>query len=209
MNRRDVIIVSVLVNAGLLIILFASAIKTPSQTDVVQENAMSERAPTQASVELAPQFAPQDFPAVTVSPPVPIVATPTVIPLPEIPEPQASVHVEPEEPCAEVKVQRGDALDKLARRHHVSVAKIMELNHLASTNLRIGQTLKIPHRQKGGSFFEDSSSTSAKYYTVKPGDSPWSIAMKYHMNLEELLKLNHLDAERARRLKPGDQLRVQ
>lgn len=51
--------------------------------------------------------------------------------------------------------------------------------------------------------------SSFKYYTVKNGDNPWTIAVKNHMKVDELLKLNHLDADKAKRLKPGDQLRIQ
>ncbi len=47
-----------------------------------------------------------------------------------------------------------------------------------------------------------------EYYTVKAGDNPWTIAMKYHLKVDELLKLNNLDKNSARRIKPGDQLRI-
>ncbi|HSX13751.1 MAG TPA: LysM domain-containing protein [Chlamydiales bacterium] len=47
-----------------------------------------------------------------------------------------------------------------------------------------------------------------EYYIVKVGDNPWGIAMKHHMKLEELLKLNQLNEEKARKLKPGDRLRT-
>ncbi len=49
---------------------------------------------------------------------------------------------------------------------------------------------------------------AAEYYTVKVGDNPWSIAMKHHMKVEELLKLNGLNEENARKLKPGNRLRI-
>ena len=46
----------------------------------------------------------------------------------------------------EVKVKKGDVLEKIARQHHSSVAEIMKANKLTSTNLRIGQVLKIPNK---------------------------------------------------------------
>ncbi len=212
MNRKDIIIISVLVNAGLLIILFASAIKSPTRAEIVQVQKQEVEPVSSSLIETPPlQIAPQDFPTMASSSPVSPSTPPvvTVTPLPELPAPGPIAHEEPEESFMEIKVQKGDALDKIARHHRISVAKIMEFNHLSSTNLRIGQTLKIPRTPKSASLHLDLSSPGAKYYTVKPGDSPWSIAMKNHLNLEELLKLNHLDAEKARRLKPGDQLRVQ
>jgi len=42
------------------------------------------------------------------------------------------------------KVASGDSLSKLAQRYNVSVTKIKSLNHLPSSVLKIGQTLKIP-----------------------------------------------------------------
>jgi LysM repeat protein len=53
-----------------------------------------------------------------------------------------------------------------------------------------------------------AQSTGPDYYTVKVGDNPWMIAMKHHLKLEELLKLNGLNEEKARKLKPGDRLRI-
>lgn len=218
MKKRDVIIVSVLINAGLLIILFASAIKTPAPTEVVHARKSEEVVVPQApaappSSDTPLQLAPQDFPVVTAAPPSPVIAPPTVIPLPELPAPEPVAAIVPQaapsEQFTEIKVKKGDALDKIARRHHVSVAKIMDCNHLTSTNLRIGQLLKIPSASMAASPLVEPSPVSAKYHTVKPGDTPWAIAMQYHIALDELLKLNHLNAEKARRLKPGDQLRVQ
>ena len=54
--------------------------------------------------------------------------------------------------------------------------------------------------EKGGS--------SPDYYVVKVGDNPWTIAMKHHIKVDELLKMNSLNEEKARKLKPGDRLRI-
>ncbi|MCC6128147.1 MAG: LysM peptidoglycan-binding domain-containing protein [Chlamydiae bacterium] len=58
--------------------------------------------------------------------------------------------------------------------------------------------------QSAGAKEEDS----VTYYTVKVGDNPWTIAMKHNMKVEELLRLNGLNEEKARKLKPGDRLRT-
>jgi LysM repeat protein len=120
---------------------------------------------------------------------------------------------------AEIKVKKGDVLEKIARYHHSTVAEIMKVNKLTNTQLRIGQVLKIPTKAItkaqtstiAHSELEVSPALSgdgAKYYTVKKGDSPWTIAIKNHMKVDELLKLNKMSEEQARRLKPGDQLRI-
>ncbi len=74
--------------------------------------------------------------------------------------------------------------------HHLPEKKINE--HIS------GKDLFIPNvKQK-----EES------YYIVKKGDSPWSIAMKNNLKLDDLIKLNNLDNEKAKKLRPGDKLRI-
>jgi LysM repeat protein len=115
---------------------------------------------------------------------------------------------------AEVTVKRGDTLEKIARAHKTSVEEIIKLNHLPSSFLRIGQVLKLP--TKGSSVPKMATAQSRPrapeagldYYTVKVGDNPWTIAMKHHLKVDELLKLNGLNEEKARKLKPGDRLRI-
>jgi LysM repeat protein len=107
----------------------------------------------------------------------------------------------------EVKVKKGDVLEKIARQNHVSVSDIMKVNKLSSSRLKIGQTLKIP---SGGSkpSISTVSNDGAQYYTIKNGDNPWTIAVKHHMKVDELLKLNGMNEDKARRLKPGDRIRI-
>ena len=108
-----------------------------------------------------------------------------------------------------IKVKKGDTLERIARRHGSTVKQIVALNHLPSTFLRIGQVLKIPTGNKGKSnALKQISAAEGEYYTVKPGDNPWTIAMKHHMKVHDLLKLNHLDERKAKRLKPGDRLKI-
>jgi LysM repeat protein len=118
--------------------------------------------------------------------------------------------VEQSEPASrEVKVKKGDVLERIARQNHISVDDLMKANKLSSSRLKIGQTLKIP--SKGFKKTTASASTSdeaAKYYTIKNGDNPWTIAVKHHMKVDELLRLNNMNEDKARRLKPGDRLRV-
>jgi len=82
--------------------------------------------------------------------------------------------------------------------------------------LRIGQVLKIPPKtaiistaSSPASPPSQSAASTPKHYIVKNGDNPWTIAVKNHMKVEDLLKLNNLDQEKARKLKPGDKLIIQ
>ena len=104
-----------------------------------------------------------------------------------------------------VTVEKGDVLEKIARSYNVSVEEIMNLNHLSNTRLQIGQILRIPVKevQKKEIKVEDG-----KHYIVKGGDTPWTIAQKNGMQVEELLRLNDMNEEKAKRLRPGDRLKI-
>jgi LysM repeat protein len=256
MSRRDTIIVAVLVNAGLLIVLFASALKSSSPgeeyaaapTASVQEvpeftykkdppavmgdevdQALSQFS---QSVAAAPASEPASVPVAAAAPADPAVpnfadelkaiAVEATVAATEAPKPMVRTLTDTIAPKAtagaeftEVRVKKGDVLEKIARHNHSTVADIMKANKLTNTNLRIGQVLKIPNktiRKAEASTISHAVAAPAsegRFYTVKKGDSPWTIAVKNHLKVEDLLKLNNLTEEQARRLKPGDQLRIQ
>ena len=110
----------------------------------------------------------------------------------------------------ELVVKKGDVLEKIAKLYHTNVQELMKVNKLSSTNLHIGQVLKVPNITGAvkASVASAKSENSVKYYTVKSGDNPWTIAVKNHLKVEELLRLNNMDEARARKLKPGDQMRI-
>ncbi len=86
----------------------------------------------------------------------------------------------------------------------------MKVNQLTSNLLHIGQVLKIPSEKANSavSTTKKAVENHPEYYVMKVGDNPWSIAMKHHIKVDELLRLNGLNEEKARRLKPGDRLRI-
>jgi len=117
----------------------------------------------------------------------------------------------------EVKVKRGDALEKIARSNGTTIEAIKKYNNLANDKLSIGQTLKIPTKsisaelpKKEQAKAESKAIASAdiEYYTIKSGDNPWKIAKQFRVKFDDLLKLNNLDEEKARNLKVGDKIRV-
>ena len=78
-------------------------------------------------------------------------------------------------------VKSGDSLWSIANKYSTTVNELKSLNNLSSNNLTIGQVLKLP-----------SNITSTNTYTVKSGDSLWSIANKYNTTVNELKSLNNL-----------------
>ncbi|AGT69367.1 muramidase [Chlamydia trachomatis] len=107
-----------------------------------------------------------------------------------------------------VIVKKGDFLERIARSNHTTVSALMQLNDLSSTQLQIGQVLRVPKTNKTEKDLQVKTPNLEDYYVVKEGDSPWAIALSNGIRLDELLKLNGLDEQKARRLRPGDRLRI-
>jgi peptidoglycan lytic transglycosylase D len=100
-------------------------------------------------------------------------------------------------------VKSGDSLWILAKRYDTTTQKIQEANDLQTTNLYIGQSLKIP----GESEEDQESGQTLKTYEVKRGDSPFQIAEHYKMPLEKFLRINRLTPRST--IFPGQRLYVE
>ena len=91
----------------------------------------------------------------------------------------------------------------IAKMYNTTTKKIQQENNLYSTNLTIGQELKIPGRQK----VVKPPTNGQKTYQVKRGDSPYRIAVLHNMPLERFLRLNDLTPRS--KIYPGQQLTVE
>lgn len=84
-------------------------------------------------------------------------------------------------------VKKGDNLYNIALKYSTTVNDIVKLNNLKSTNLSIGQVLKIPE-----TFAITDNMPMYESYTVKSGDNLYSIARKYNTTVDEIMKDNGL-----------------
>ncbi|MCO5786009.1 lytic transglycosylase [Pseudomonas sp. G11-1] len=97
-------------------------------------------------------------------------------------------------------VRRGDTLSQIARRHNLSVGMLRQANEMQGSLINIGQTLIVPH---GPSTQLASANVPEKRtYTVKSGDSLYSIARRFNVEIKQLRAWNGVDTH----LRPGQQL---
>ena len=99
------------------------------------------------------------------------------------------------------KVVSGDSLWKLAKKYDTEVRIIKEINYINSDLLSVNDTLLIP-------LSKSKSNTFIPYemHIVSEGDTLWSIAKKYKIEIKELTAINSLDRNAI--LKLGQQLSI-
>lgn len=240
MTRKDTILIAVVINAGLLAILFTTAVIYDTDKGIEQ---------TEFVTPLV-----DHKPLPIIEPPSNLIAThttgdevdnvlkyyhpSTLQPIvvagheiyetelltlqnmtPEDEEPTVGKGSPGQEQFVEVKIKKGDVLEKIARAHKTTIEAIKRANQLENERLSIGQVLKIPVNQNSSVVAHVVSekkiepqpqveSIEPVYYVVKSGDNPWKIAKQYNVKFEDILHLNHLNEEKARNLKVGDRIRV-
>lgn len=123
------------------------------------------------------------------------------------------------------KVKNGDYLGRIASKYRVSVAQIKRWNNLKSNNIRVGQRLVIYRGGKAPASVSTSSSaaktstaqkstpkpivsSSGNYviYTVKSGDSFYSIAKDYPgVSAQNIMDYNGIGSSKIR---PGMKIKI-
>ncbi len=102
------------------------------------------------------------------------------------------------------KIVSGDSLIKIANKFNTDVATLKSVNNIKNNTIRAGDALMIPvakqplnqytHSQTERTIRKQSVSPSSKtqknIYTVKAGDSFWSIAKKYNVKVRTLASWN-------------------
>ena len=93
-------------------------------------------------------------------------------------------------------VKAGDTLWGIANDHDTTVNALKQNNHLNSDTIYVGQVLSLGQTASTGSHSQSTastqSSTSNGTYTVKSGDTLWSIANANDMTVAQLKQKNDL-----------------
>jgi len=115
-------------------------------------------------------------------------------------------------------VKRGDTFSGIARYYRVDVEPIFEINRMKKmSRLSIGMNLLIPipptqdtrSAMTAKKMFNEKNRNSGPEeitYTIKKGDSLWSIANEMGVNIGALSRWNNLHPEK--KLVPGDKLKI-
>ncbi len=99
-----------------------------------------------------------------------------------------------------VKINRGDTLSQIATLYNTDVSTLKRVNKLSSHRIRAGNALYIPKSSAAMQRYPIAVRTQTATYSVKPGDSLWSISRSFNVALNPLMRLNHVG--------PKDVLRV-
>lgn len=103
-------------------------------------------------------------------------------------------------------VKSGDTLSGIATRHGVTVAQLKQWNNLTSNNIKIGQKLKVNSSSSSSSAPSSSGSGDYTTYTVKSGDSFYSIAKNYPgVSAQDIMNFNGLSSSK---IKPGMKIKI-
>lgn len=105
-------------------------------------------------------------------------------------------------------VKKGDTLGKIAERHGCSVTQLKQWNNLSSNNIQIGQKLKVKGSSAAAPASQPKQTTSGDYitYTIKSGDSFYSIAKNYPgISAQDIMDFNGLNSSK---IKPGMKIRI-
>jgi membrane-bound lytic murein transglycosylase D len=102
------------------------------------------------------------------------------------------------------RVRRGESLSVIAQQYRVSVRELQAWNNISNPRaLRAGRDLVVfrsPAPPK------TATRSGTVQHTVRTGDSLWSIARKYRVDLDDLMRWNGLGANTT--IRPGQSLKI-
>ena len=111
-------------------------------------------------------------------------------------------HQDEAPPSKQHSVKKGENLLSIAKHYDTSVKELMALNSLKNKHVKTGQLLMITSAPPS----KDSVNTrkiATKAYTVKPGDTVYSIAQKHDISVADLKRWN---SNMSDQIQPGQKL---
>lgn len=125
----------------------------------------------------------------------------------EAEKPMPELYEQPEK--IRYRVKRGDYLGRIAERYGVGVSQIKNWNGMRSNTVKVGQNLIIYPKKSSQDIASNApvqNNTSEKTYTVRNGDSLWSISQKFPgVSVQNIKNWNDISGNN---LKPGTKLKI-
>ena len=90
-------------------------------------------------------------------------------------------------------VKAGDSVWAIANKTGISMAQLVQLNNIKNNFIYPGQVLKLGGTTSSNN--NQGNTTTNKTYTVKAGDSLWSIAQQTKLSINQLKQLNNLHSD--------------
>ncbi len=198
-------------------------VMAPAQQQQQGGNHITQPAQAEADAQ-QPALFPEDGAAVASAPSAPaaepVVTTPAPAPVAVEPAPAAPAETQPtaaqaDAPTTTVRylVNSGDTWYGIAQAHGISQDALRAANPEAARKRHLiqGQYINLPVRADSPAAQAAAKAAEAEVgptYTVKRGDTLASIARRHKMSTAALMKLNNLTDKDARRIKPGQKLKV-
>ena len=99
-------------------------------------------------------------------------------------------------------IKPGDTLYQIATKYNTTVKRIMDLNYLKDTNLKVGEVIRIPETYTKE---EDMYLPNYINYVVKKGDTLYGIAKSNNISVDTLIKDNAITNNM---VYPGQNLKI-
>lgn len=93
-------------------------------------------------------------------------------------------------------VAKGENLYRIGLKYGLSVNAIKKLNNLNSTELFVGQQLKINNNVENVQVNSNETINADNYYIVMRGDTVYAIATDFDLTVAELKRLNNLHSNK-------------
>ena len=114
------------------------------------------------------------------------------------------------------KVKKGETAYHIAQKYDISVNELLKINDFNSVkSVKAGMEIQVPLSKKGRFSFAKSEDKEAKkeleqetkdYHLVQKGETLFSIAKKYNIEVENLAVWNNMKSDQ--RLKVGDRISI-
>ena len=93
------------------------------------------------------------------------------------------------------KVKAGDSVWRISQQSGISMAELVRLNNIKNNFIYPGQVLKVSAGKTTTNNNNQTTPNKTKSYTVKSGDSLWSIAQKNGTTISQLKTTNNLRSD--------------